>query len=58
MTRTISLVTSAVAGAALALAGAAAAAPQRSYAVRYVEKFNTTRPNTPTGRFPQIGVAG
>jgi hypothetical protein len=35
----------------LALTGGAAAAPRHSYAVKYVETFNTTHPNTPTGVF-------
>ncbi len=51
MRRNLSLVSGAVALAALVLAGAAGAAPRRSYAVDYVETFNTTHPNTPTGVF-------
>lgn len=51
MHRILSFVGGAVACAALVLAGTAAAAPHRSYAVKYVETFNTTHPNTPTGVF-------
>jgi hypothetical protein len=49
--RTLSSVSGAVTCAALALAGTAAAAPHRSYAVKYVEKFNTTHPSTAKGVF-------
>ena len=51
MRRTLSLVSAAVAVGALVLAGTAAAAPRRSYAVDYVETFTTTHPNTASGVF-------
>lgn len=47
--RALWLVVSALAFALVAAAPAAAAKPRRSYAVNYVETFNTTHPNTPTG---------